>query len=204
MTFSGTMGPSWASSFLALMKLEPASLRRWTQSPLTAWKRLKASIKEAVSNGPDDHNINNAPEEAKALCSHINTDESELSGVYPNEHPTLPCQKVNYIAQKPKPPQEILTEEEISSLQDTVSALLNKIQTIRQDKVAPLNAQAPPFISKSKQAMNQTSLIPTPSSVQTTQAQIHSPPPMKWEQCYSHTYNDQGHIKHALKNAHYQ
>ena len=103
---------------------------------------LLKSLTAKDNPGPEDNNINNAPEEAKALLSHITTDESELSWVYPNERTTTPYPKENHVAQKPTPSQETLTEEEISSLQDTASALLNKIQTIRQDNETPkLNPQ---------------------------------------------------------------
>ena len=48
-TLSGTTGSSSGFSFLAPIKFEPASLLRYWQSPRIAWKRLKASLNEAVS-----------------------------------------------------------------------------------------------------------------------------------------------------------
>ena len=86
-----------------------------------------------------------------------------------------------------------LTEEEISSLQETATALLDRIHTIKRPNEPQLDPNATPFIP------TQTEPLQRATTMTTTTAQIHSPPTVKWENVYSHTYMDNDHLKHALR-----
>merc|ERR1712074_520308 len=161
---------------------------------------LLKAVSAKDNPGPDDIRLTNAPAEARALLSNITIAERELFSNDPNERPQQQPKK-NQFQQTKGPRKEPLTNKEISYLQNTASALLQKIQTSRTNKQPPkLNPLASPFKPTPKTTQN---AIPTTKETQqnTTHkvhAQLHSPPPIEWDKYYSHTYNDQGQIKHAL------
>ena len=122
----------------------------------------------------------------------------------PNERPPTPLMheedkpqtsiSPHQLHQEKEPP----TEEEISSLQTIATALIDKIQTTRQNQTpSKLNPEAPTFDPETKELNSPKEPTSTSKAIIKIKAQIHAP--MEWENYYSHTYTDQGQIKHALK-----
>merc|ERR1712074_315085 len=104
---------------------------------------LLKAVSAKDNPGPDDISLNNAPAEATALLSHIEIAERELFWNDPRERPQQQPNKDQF-QQTMGSEKETLTEKEISYLQNTANALLQRIQTIRPNKTPPkLNPTTP-------------------------------------------------------------
>ena len=143
---------------------------------------------------PDSTTNRNAPAEAKSFLCSVYAEDRELLCDDPIETP--PLSRIT----RPKQMTQPLSENEISTLQTTVDDILNKIDTIRKTTKQPtLNPEATPFTPNIDITNEPTEQVPIPKTTITTTAQVHSYPKLKWEEFYSHSYVDQGQLKHALK-----
>ena len=96
---------------------------------------------------PDSTTIKTAPSEAKILKSSFNPEDRKIFWNDPKESPKFRYSENITSPILPDDTQHVLSEEEISNLQQTASALLDKIQSMREnDRKLDLDPKAPPFI----------------------------------------------------------